>query len=245
MIGGFELEWAAVAVAVAAGLAGLVRGFSGFGSAMVFMPIAALSVTPEAALVLLFLIGTPAQIPILVKSVRLCTWREVAPLALGATVTVPLGVKLLLVLDPDVMRLVISLLVLVLVAALASGWRYTAKPRPATTALIGGGAGLGGGMAGLYGPVIVLFWLGGQSEAPTVRANLFAFFGVLSIIEAVTFLANGMITWERIGGALILLPIFGIAVWAGSKLFTFASGDTFRRIALALCALSAIVGLVR
>lgn len=245
MIGGFELGWAAVAVAVAAGLAGLVRGFAGFGSAMVFMPIAALSTNPETALVLLFLIGTPAQIPILVKSVRLCTWREVAPLALGATVTVPLGVKLLLVLDPDLMRLIISILVLILVAALASGWRYTARPRPAATALIGGAAGLGGGMAGLYGPVIVLFWLGGQSEAPTVRANLFAFFGVLSVIETATFLLNGMITWDRIGAGLALLPIFGLAVWAGSRLFTLATGAIFRRIALALCAISAMVGLVR
>lgn len=245
MTGGLELGWSAVVIAAAAALAGLVRGFAGFGSAMVFMPIAAASTTPETALVLLFLTGTPAQIPILVRSVRQCTWREVAPLALGAAIMVPVGVKLLLVLDPALMRLIISLLVLVLVAVLASGWRYGRTPGPVATTVIGGGAGLGGGMAGLYGPVIVLFWLGGQSEAPTVRANLFAFFGALTVIEAATFLANSMITWDRIGGAVLLLPLYGAALWAGSKLFALASGTTFRRIALALCAASAIIGLVR
>src|SRR5919106_6814645 len=85
-----------VGLALAATVAGVVRGFSGFGSAMIFIPIASALTNPPTAVVLL-LFDTLLTVPLVVRAVRRCSWREVLPLGLGAVVTVPLGVWLLIV----------------------------------------------------------------------------------------------------------------------------------------------------
>src|SRR5882672_12486218 len=48
-------------VAAAAALAGLVRGFSGFGSAMIFVPVASAIYEPRIAVVLLFIFDGPGH----------------------------------------------------------------------------------------------------------------------------------------------------------------------------------------
>ncbi len=228
---------------VAAALAGLVRGFAGFGTAMIFMPIVVGIRSPEHALVLMFLISFPSQIPFILPALRRCNWREVLPLASGAAVMLPLGVALILSLPPTIIRVTISLLVLGFTITMAIGWRYTKRPSAPQTVAIGGVAGLAGGFAGLYGPAIVLFWLGGQNTSASVRANLFAFFGAVSLVEVATFTANDMITRPLLCDALWLIPLHLASMWLGARTFRFASEQTFRRVALLLCTIAALSGL--
>jgi uncharacterized membrane protein YfcA len=158
-------------LAGASALAGLVRGFSGFGSAMI-VPIVGALQSPAVAVVLLFLADTVVSLPLLPPAFARCAWREVAPLGFGAALLVPVGVELLLWADPTSLRWTVSLLVLVFTALLASGWRRRGEASVPATFLIGASAGLGGGLASLYGPPIVLFWLSGHQDAATVRANI-------------------------------------------------------------------------
>src|SRR5690349_10026732 len=82
-------------LALAALLAGLVRGFSGFGAAMMFMPIASAAYDPVAAIAVLWIIDVLVSLPYLAPQLRRCVWREVIPLVLGAAVALPLGVLIL------------------------------------------------------------------------------------------------------------------------------------------------------
>src|SRR5699024_9294868 len=131
-------------LALTAVLAGLVRGFSGFGSAMVLVPVASALTSPQTAVVLLLFTDTLLTLPMVVPAARRCNWREVLPLAAGALCTVPLGVHLLLILDQTLLRWIISLLILILVALLASGWRWSGRPNLLHTGLVGGASGLTG-----------------------------------------------------------------------------------------------------
>src|SRR3546814_9943257 len=63
-------------LAAAAALAGLVRGFSGFGAAMVFVPLAGVVVRPEVAVPLLFVADNLATLHITLPSFRRCCWRS-------------------------------------------------------------------------------------------------------------------------------------------------------------------------
>lgn len=231
------------AVLLTAALAGLVRGFSGFGAAMIFVPIASALYAPQTAVILLFVADGIVTTPVVLRLFRHCVWREVAPLAAGATLAYPLGVHLLLVLDAVPLRWAISLLVLVLVAVLASGWRYRAKPAVIGTTAVGGAAGVAGGMSGIAGPPIVLFWLGGQGAAPVVRANLFTFFGFTTVVGGVLYYLADLFTGPRLIGATLLIPVYALAIYLGARAFTLASERTFRAIALSLCAASALLGL--
>lgn len=227
----------------AAAMAGLVRGFSGFGPAMVFTPIASAIFGPAVAVPVLFVMDAVVTVPVLLRAVGECSWREVLPISMAAALTVPLGVWALVLMDPAILRWILSAAILVAVAAIASGWRYRRQPGLPTTLATGGLSGFGGGFAGLYGPPIILFWLGGQSAAATVRANLFAYFGLVTVVAAVSFWLSGLFSGEVLRLALMLMPAYGIALWLGTRLFRRARESLYRRLALILCSLAALAGL--
>jgi hypothetical protein len=230
-------------VAGGALLAGLVRGFSGFGAAMVFMPIASALYEPRVAAVLLCIADGVIALPLLFRAVRHCVWREVLALLAGYAATAPLGVLLLVMLDPILVRWAISLMILLAVAGLAAGWRHAGRPGWPLTIGCGGLAGVAGGLAGISGPPIVLFWLGGQAASATVRANIFAFFGLTSGISAALYGWHGLFTAPVVQAALLLMLPYGLGIWLGTQVFHLASEQQFRQSALAFCALVAVATL--
>jgi uncharacterized protein len=243
LIGELADPWTVGWLGIAAAVAGLVRGLSGFGSAMIFVPIASALTSPPTAIVLLFVTDTLLTLPMVARASRRCAWREVFPLAAGAACTAPVGVWLLVVVDPTLMRWVISSLILVLVAVLASGWRWRRRPnRPATVA-VGGASGLTGGMTGLGGPPVILFWMAGDDQPATVRANIIVFLTFTGAFNLVGYVVSGLITEERVGLGLVLVPAYGLALLLGAWLFRFATPRFFRALAFGLCALAALSGL--
>ncbi len=230
-------------VAVAAALAGLVRGFSGFGSAMIFVPVAGAIYEPKIAVVLLFIFDGLATAPMLVPAFRRCIWREVLPLTAGATIAVPIGVRILLIAEPLLLRWLISAMVLAGVVLMAGGWRYRRAPSLGVSAAVGGLSGLAGGIASLYGPPVILFWLGGQGDARTVGANVFAFLGLAAVVSGVTYALNGMFTLPLLQIALLLTPLYALATWIGSRLFAAANERQFRILAFLLCGGVAVASL--
>lgn len=242
MTSGFDWNGFAIA-AIAAALAGAVRGFSGFGPAMVFNPVASAIYGPAVAVPILFLIDAVMSLPVVVPSLAKCRWREVLPISAGAALTIPLGVWVLVETDPTVLRWILCLTILVAVGALASGWRYGGEPSLATAFAAGGLSGFGGGFAGLYGPPMILFWLGGRSAAATVRANVFVFFGLINAVAGATFWYSALLTRNVLVLALFLMPVYGVAMWIGSRAFRQAPEAVYRYGALTLCALAALIGL--
>jgi uncharacterized protein len=220
-----------IPLAMAAALAGLMRGFSGFGSALLFVPLASLYVEPSKAVILLFVIDGLMALPLLPRALRRCNWREVAPLSAGAAVTVPIGVFFLVSVDPTALRWVLSALALGAVAVLASGWRYHSHPGAALSAVVGSTSGFLGGLASFYGPPIVIFWLGGQSSSATVRANIIVYLAAMAVVAGVSFALYGIFEPATVKQALFLMPAYGVAMWLGARLFVRASEDFFRRLA--------------
>src|SRR5829696_8626272 len=109
-------------------LGGLVRGFTGFGFAMVFVPLAAVVVGPVVAVGLVWAIDAPFALPLAARVTRKAQWSEVLPLLVGASALLPVGVWLLTHLDPLLTRWIVACLILTAIAVLASGWRYHGQP---------------------------------------------------------------------------------------------------------------------
>ena len=228
-------------VAAAAFAAGIVRGFSGFGTAMVFVPLSGAATNPVAALIMLQMIDTLPMVPLFVRATRKCAWREVLPIVAAATFTVPVGVYILKTADPIVLRWSLSGVILLLVLILASGWRYRKPPNLIQTFGVGALSGVGGGIAGLSGPPAILFWMAGQSNAERVRANMIIFLGCLTVVSITVLLLNGLFTTEAVVRGVALMPVYGLALWLGSRMFGMASESTFRRIAFGLIMLAAVL----
>ncbi|WP_117190735.1 sulfite exporter TauE/SafE family protein [Rhizobium terrae] len=227
----------------AALIAGLARGFSGFGGALIFVPLAGASVGPKIAPALLLVIDGLMTLGMLPDGWRRANRREVGTMLIGTLVGVPTGTALLAVLPPVTLRWLVSGVVLCLLVFLISGWRYHGRPKAPLTIGVGALAGLFGGAAQLSGPPVVAYWLGGAIPPLTVRANLILYFALSTVISAVSYLISGILTAEVLLIALVAGPGYGIGLFFGSRLFGVASEVTFRRICFTLIAMAALFGL--
>jgi len=232
-----------VAAVVVAALSGFVRGFSGFGSALIYIPLIAAIYEPRIAAPTLLLIDLAGSAPFTIRELARCNWREVAPTTIAAAVAVPLGVMALVLIDAIVLRWFIAFLVLTLLAVLASGWRYHGKPTLPVSVAVGLFAGFGSGAVQIAGPAVIVFWLGGSSDAVTVRANLMVFFFLMGFITGAAYVAQGIITADILALSLLLGIPFVLAMWAGARWFHGASDAAYRRVAYAIIAVSALVSL--
>lgn len=241
---GTEDTVAQVVLLLAALLAGLVRGFTGFGFAMIFVPLATLAVPPPVAVGLIWTLDTPYALPLAAGSMRRAEWREVVPLLIGATLLLPLGTWLLTRLDPVLTRWIVALVVLSSVTALASGWRYRTRPGRLLSLGVGGASGLAGGLAGLNGLPLAVFWLGSQrNDAAQTRHNLMAYFGLSALIMGAVFAWQGILTAAVLVQGLVLLVPYGAGIALGTRGFREASDPTFRKVAYGVIAAAAVLAM--
>jgi hypothetical protein len=224
-------------------VAGLARGFSGFGAALIFVPLASAAVGPQLAAPVLLLVDGVSALGLLPGAWGKADRRDVGTMAAGALLGVPAGTWLLTRSDPLTLRWAIAGLIVALLVLLASGWRYRGRPATALTVAVGAVAGLFSGIAQVGGPPIVVYWLGGAIPAGTVRANLILYFFISTLLTAVTYLAGGLLTGAAVGLAVLTGPLYAVGIVLGSRLFGRADERLFRRICYALIGGAALLSL--
>jgi uncharacterized protein len=234
---------AAMAICAIAFVAGTARGFSGFGSALIFMPLASSMAEPRLIAALLLIIDFVAAAPLLPNAWQKADRKATAIMAFGALLGVPIGTYFLSRLEPVTTRWIISSFVLALLLLLLSGWRYRGKEHAAISIGIGGLSGFCSGLAQTGGPPIVGYWLGRPIASVIARANIMLFFGASDLFSAVSYATAGLITMDSILFSFVVGPVYGIAVWFGASLFGKASESVFRAICYALIAAAVIFGL--
>jgi uncharacterized protein len=225
-------------------VAGLARGFSGFGAALIFMPLASAMVGPKLAASVLMLTDFVFGLPL-----GLVAMKQVKPVGtglmlIGAILTVPLGTYILASLDALTLRWFIVALVLSMLVILASGWRYSGEPKAWLTVVVGAMSGLFSGIAQIGGPPVVAYYMGRKDAAAAqIRASIFLFFAGSSVIGLITYLYGGLIGWDAVKIAAITGPAYGLGIFGGSRMFGLASEVAFRRACFALILLGVIMSL--
>jgi uncharacterized membrane protein YfcA len=234
---------AALAICAIAFVSGTARGFSGFGSALIFMPLASSMANPRLVAALLLVIDFVAAAPLLPNAWEKADRKATAIMVVGALIGVPIGTYFLSRLDPVTTRWIISSFVFALLLLLLSGWRYRGKEHAAISIGIGGLSGFCSGLAQTGGPPIVAYWLGRPIASVMARANIVLFFGASDLFSAVSYATAGLITMDSILFSFVVGPVYGIGVWFGASLFGKASETVFRTICYVLIAAAVIFGL--
>lgn len=230
--------------AVVACIAGMVRGFAGFGAAMLMTPVFSALYGPPVGVALCLLLEIAVALPLVPSTVRLVDWHRIGLLLLAAAVGVPIGNLVLTRTEPEPMRWAISAIVLSAVALLASGWRFAGKPRTTTTLTAGVSSGFLNGLAGMAGPPIAFYYLAGDETVTRVRANLTTYFIFVDLFAIATFFSRGLVDGSTLVLALFLAPAVVLGGVVGGKLFPLASETFYRRLALGLLVGVAIGALI-
>jgi hypothetical protein len=233
----------ALAICMIAFISATARGFSGFGSALIFMPLASSMAAPRLVATLLLIIDFVGALPMLPDGWRRADRKATAVIVLGALIGVPVGTFLLTRLDPITTRWIISGFVAALLLLLLSGWRYRGKDHVALSVGIGALSGFCSGLAQTGGPPIVGYWLGRPVASQIARANIVLFFAASDFFSVVSYAASGLINRDAIAFSLLVGPIYAAGIGCGSLLFGRASEAVFRGVCYALIAAAVLFGL--
>ncbi len=229
--------------AMIAFLSGFVRGFSGFGQGMIYVPLIAVFYGPRLAVTTILIIDFLCSIPFLVPALPHVRWRQMLPLAGAAALAIPLGTLALLYVDPGPLRWAIAISIVICVALLASGWRYRGAPGLPVTLGVGAASGILGGATQLPGPPVILFWLSGTLSAVAVRANFIAYFALFDLASVVVYGWSGLLTNDVFMFGLLMLVPFVSGAAGGSMVFIFVSDRNYRLAAYVLILIAALLSL--
>ena len=224
-------------------IAGLARGFSGFGAALIFMPLAGSVIGPRLAAPVLLIIDAITAIGLIPNAWRRSDRRGVGIMAIGAAIGVPLGTSALALIDPLVIRWIIALVVAMLLALLVSGWRYHGRPSMPLTVAVGAISGLFTGTAQVGGPPVVAYWLGGSVPSSIVRANIVLYFAISTVLTVASYVIGGLFTQSVLALSLATGPLYGLGLYLGSRFFGRAGEATFRYVCYGLIAAATILSL--
>jgi uncharacterized membrane protein YfcA len=224
--------------------AGLIRGFSGFGSALINAPILSLIWGPTVGVPVAALVEIAPAIQLTPKAIKVAHWKTIWAISLPALVLLPAGTFILVSVPADEMRRAIGAIVLIVALILWSGWRYRG-PRGTGPAIgVGLFAGALAGATGVAGPPVILYLMSSDDSPALTRANLIAYFSVILVGFLVVLTYKGLITTEIVWLVGILLMPFVVGAAIGTKMFPLASERVFRIIALTTLTLSSLYVLV-
>jgi uncharacterized membrane protein YfcA len=224
-------------------IAGLVRGFAGFGTAMVFMPIASQFIPPVWALTAMAIFDCIGPLPNAPRAIKDGHPRDVLRLGAGLLIGAPLGIYVLSLMSPEVFRYSISFFSLLLLALLALGVRYSGT---LTKPLIFGTGTLSGflfGIAGIAAPPAIMLYMASTHPAKVIRANLMLFLILADYVMLATLYISGLLDSSAIIIGLLLIIPYTLANIAGAAMFNPNREGTYRTIAYVVIAASAITGL--
>ena len=234
---GGQLAW----LLGAAFAAGLARGFSGFGPALIFVPVASMVIGPMRAVPLMTAIDLFAVVAMTRAAWGRADRGEVAMLALGALGGIPLGLLLLLRLDLLTLRWAISFLILALLVLVASGWRFHGRPTRATTVGVGAASGMLAGIANIAGPPVMVYLLSRGAAPQQIRAVFALYLAIANTLTAIAFSLAGLVGAWLPGLLLVTVPAYLLGTWGGARMFGLASERTFRRVTYAMVVVAAVI----
>jgi uncharacterized protein len=225
---------------IAVFVAAFVRGYSGFGFSLLAITSMSLVLSPALIIPSIFMMEIAASVTLLPSIWKEVHWHALGLLWLGCLVGTPLGVHFLAAMPVAPMKIALGVVVLCAVFMLYSGYSRKSMPTTIETALTGGVLGLLNGAFGIVTPVVVFFF-NSPAGAAVSRASLIAFF-IGSDTIGLAFLAQkGLVTLDGFYRFLIFIPALISGQWFGSRSFSLANPDDFRRIVLLLLAALAIV----
>lgn len=218
-----------------------VQSMTGFGFAVLAVPLLALFWRPVEAVGLSMILSTLCILlmwPGLRKAERLpVIW----PLTIGALVGLPIGSWALQRLDLHMLRLVIGTVTLAAVAVfgfgvLRGGTPAGSKPRRVVSLVTGLFAGLLTGSLSMPGPPVVMLLTGAGAPKASYRATLTTFAVIIYPIGLAAMLVQGLIPSSVLLQGLLHAPVLMLGIWAGRRLHGVASERTFALSSLALLA---------
>jgi uncharacterized membrane protein YfcA len=226
-----------VAVAAAA------QAVTGFGFALLAVPLLALVMPVDIAVVIGSIASLAMSVVTAARDRAHVQWRTAAVIVAVAIVAMPLGLYLLVALPASALTALVGVTVLVSTFLV---WRRPALPAGrGTLVCIGLLVGLLTTATGTNGPPLVAAFQSLGYGKQAFRATIAAVFVGCGIVSIGFFAYGHELTTPAVQGCLLGIPGGFIGWWAGDHIFRRLDAHVFRVVVLVALVAASVVTLVR
>lgn len=213
-------------------LGGLMLGYTGWGGALVSMPLLVLFFGPIEALAIMnigVLVLTAHLFP---SAARKTDWQIMTPLLIATVICAPIGSWFLFFLDPELIRRIVGVIIISSSVLILLGWRYRGPQGSGPAAATGAIAGLINGFIGLGGPPMVIYLMAIDKSAEVQRACILVCMAVVSAVIFITLAISGVFTSETVFRGLLTTPLQWAGGALGAWLFVKVPANIFKKFSL-------------
>ncbi|MGV8146630.1 MAG: sulfite exporter TauE/SafE family protein [Alkaliphilus sp.] len=211
-------------------IAGCVQGMTSFGFSLLSLPILSMIVDIKTIVPMLVIFSLIMNSIILYKIRKHMKLKDIYLLIIVAALTTPLGAKLLINMDKEILQILVGILVTLSAILMHYGYKISIKNEQLAHIPVGFMSGLLNGSVSLSGPPVILFLTNQGVEKQVFRATLTAFFWLLNIVTIFTFYFNDLITREVLKTTAIAVPALIAGVLLGVYFGNTVKDQIFKKI---------------
>jgi uncharacterized membrane protein YfcA len=225
--------------------AAAIRGLTGFGMAIILVPLLGLIIAPADAVVvgiIVQLLIAPVGIGKIIAEAERKSALTIAAWAVAAT---PLGLWLLGQTSPDLARMLIAMIAIGAFALVLLPPSRGRKPGGLATGLTGIASGILTGFAAMPGPPVVPFYMRQKLPPVTTRASMMLVFFATSIAGTLSAFVLGVATTRLFWLSLLLFPAVLAGNWIGGMAFGKVPEALWRSSVAAILGMAGVAAVVR
>ncbi|MDP2949125.1 MAG: sulfite exporter TauE/SafE family protein [Chloroflexota bacterium] len=228
------------AIAIAFVAAGC-QSLTGFGFALVMVPLLSLVWDVKLAVVTSTVLSTAAVLPLLLEVRSHVQPRKVAPLLLGSFLGVPAGILLLDRIDAGPLKLLVAAVLIVASLILYLAPSLTPSGSGGVpSVMVGMLSGVLRASTSMGGPPIVLYVLTREPDVEEFRSTILAVFLPTSLLTLVGLAVTGWMTRDVLAASAVALPALAVGLLAGAWLRHRVPQGLFRTLVLAFLVLASV-----
>ena len=235
-----RVNWLVVGIALIAAFSAFSQMITGFGFALVGLPLLALLTDPATAVVAMTALSTLLTLGATVHQRRLVDWRTAGSVTAMAVLGLPIGLVALRFVDSRWLSVLIGIVVLVFTIALARGAAVRGRGFTPAAGFLSGALLTSTGMNGP--PLVVAFQNKGMTPGQ-FRATLQATFTLQDMFALVGFAVAGLFGQPVWSVVAIGTPAMLIGWWLGNHAARRINPSRFRQLVLVMLAASGIVSI--
>ena len=223
---------------------GFIRGFLGFGSGLITIPILSFLYSPIFAIVFNIIIEIPTTIYLTFIGAKTCKFKEIMPMFLSMMLVIPIGTLFLVSINEQIIKIFMSILVIFFVILIASGWRLKTTITKYILLFTGIISGFMQGVTGMGGPPFATILLSKGDSDDITRGNILIMSTGIVISAVISMYFFNLFTIKIFLNSLFSAPFYILASFIGSRFYSFSGYKYYRNVSLTILGIIGITTLI-
>lgn len=238
----FSTSWIFVCCTVL--FASFIRGLTGFGLALILAPILLLILNPVSVVVINVFLALLSNVLVLLRSSARINFRRVIPMALSSLLGIPLGVWIIIVIAPTILKIFVGAIIIGFAVPTAIGSHKTFVREREASCIAGFFSGIFSSSTSLGGPPIVIFMHNQNWPKEIIHPSLAAYFMFLGCCSLGALSLAGQVNAEMITTAASLAPATLVGIILGMIMFRRVNARFFRGLSVSIIICAGLISIV-